>query len=120
LSKPLGKVADRLDLLGHTVAQCEKYFCYYSGDWSDTNRARFDQLRVALAAIDVPDEIGVGFYEAVKEFHEPAAGLRLARPDRTTLPGPRTAPSAEVHEADRRSGDPIALLDLCSPVIDAR
>jgi len=54
LSKPLGKVIDRIELLGHTLAHCEKEFSYLARlNEFDTDRFRFDQLREALATIDI-------------------------------------------------------------------
>jgi hypothetical protein len=54
LSKPLCEVIDRIELLGHTLAVCEKEFNYLSklNDF-DARRFCFDQLRTALAAVDV-------------------------------------------------------------------
>ncbi len=54
LTKPLGEVIDRIELLGHTLAHCEKEFSYLSRlNEFDINRYRFDQLRDALATIDI-------------------------------------------------------------------
>ncbi len=54
LSKPLGEVIDRVELLGHTLAHCEREFSFLSRLNSfDTEQFRFDQLRDALAMIDV-------------------------------------------------------------------
>ena len=54
LSKPLGEVVDRIELLGYTLAHCETEFLYLSRLCEfDTDRFRFDQLCEALATIDV-------------------------------------------------------------------
>jgi hypothetical protein len=54
LSKPLCEVIGRIELLGHTLDNCEKEFSYLSKlNGFDARRFRFDQLRSALAAIDV-------------------------------------------------------------------
>ena len=54
LSKPLGEVVDRIELLGHTLAHCQKEFSYLSqlNDF-DMNRFRFDQVRETRATVDV-------------------------------------------------------------------
>jgi hypothetical protein len=54
LSKPLRLVVDRLKLLGHTYAQCEKEFAFLArlNNFDDT-RFTFAALRDLLAAIDV-------------------------------------------------------------------
>jgi HEPN/Toprim N-terminal domain 1 len=54
MSKPLFEVIDRIELLGHTFANCEKEFTYLSHlNRFDTQRFRFEQLRAALATVDV-------------------------------------------------------------------
>jgi len=54
LSKPLFQVIDRIKLLGYTLANCEKEFYYLSRlNGFDAHRFRFDQLRTALATVDV-------------------------------------------------------------------
>ena len=54
LSKPLSEVIERIELLGHTQAHSEKEFTFLSRlNQFDTYRFRFDQLRDALATIDV-------------------------------------------------------------------
>jgi hypothetical protein len=54
MSKPLGQVVDRIALLGHTLAHCEREFEYLSGFTDfDTTQFRFDELKEALAMIDV-------------------------------------------------------------------
>ena len=54
MTKPLGQVIDRIELLGHTLNFCEREFLYLS-KLNDFNLKlfKFDQLREALAAIDV-------------------------------------------------------------------
>jgi hypothetical protein len=54
LSKPLGQVLDRIDLLGHTAAVCEREFAYHTGNFEIEQSAfPFSALRKALAAVDV-------------------------------------------------------------------
>lgn len=54
LAKPLGEVIDRIELLGHTLAICEKEFSFFSklNDF-DIEQFSFGQLREALATVDV-------------------------------------------------------------------
>lgn len=54
LSKTLGLVVDRIDLLGHTLASCEKEFRYLSELYGfDPERFRFQDLVSALACAPV-------------------------------------------------------------------
>jgi HEPN/Toprim N-terminal domain 1 len=54
MSKPLGQVVDRIALLGHTLAHCEREFEYLSAfNDFDPAQFRFDELKEALATIDV-------------------------------------------------------------------
>ena len=54
LSKPLGEVVERINLLGHTLALCEKEFLQLSklNDF-DPKKFSFRQLQQALATVDV-------------------------------------------------------------------
>lgn len=68
LSKPLFDVIDRIELLGHTLAVCEKEFSYLSKlNGFDTQRFRFDQLRAALATIEV-DAVSPNYGEGGENF----------------------------------------------------
>lgn len=54
MSKPLREVIDRIELLGHTLAVCEKEFNFLSKlNEFDVRRFRFDQLPAALVSVDV-------------------------------------------------------------------
>jgi hypothetical protein len=68
LSKPLLSVIDRLNLLGHTYTQCEREFDFLAGlNGFDRTRFRFEQLRDALAQVDV-DAISVDYGEGGEDF----------------------------------------------------
>jgi hypothetical protein len=82
LSKTLSEVVDRIELLGHTLAHCEKEFSYFSRlNEFNTNQFGFDQLRNALAIIDVqsmsPDygEMGEDFGKFFRREIAPRLGL---------------------------------------------
>ena len=54
VSKPLGQVVDRIELLGHTLEHCEREFEYLSGLNSFDNQLfTFEELKQALVSIDV-------------------------------------------------------------------
>jgi hypothetical protein len=53
LSKPFSKVVDRLELLGHTLANCENEFSYLARLAQLDEHFRFSQLSEALARVDV-------------------------------------------------------------------
>ena len=54
LSKPLGQVIERINLLGHTLAYARREFEFLSHLNSfDTDKFNFDQLAEALATVDV-------------------------------------------------------------------
>jgi hypothetical protein len=70
LSKPLGEVVDRVELLGHTLAHCEKEFLFLSRlNGFDPNRFRFDRLREALSTVDV-SSLSVDYGEGGEDFGE--------------------------------------------------
>src|ERR1700730_3974458 len=53
LSKPLGQVIERINLLGHTLAYARREFEFLSHLNSfDTDKFNFDQLAEALATVD--------------------------------------------------------------------
>lgn len=53
MSKPLWQVVDRIELLGHTLAHCEREFHFLAAfNDFDTERFTFDELRRALTLID--------------------------------------------------------------------
>ncbi len=68
LSKPLGEVVDRIALLGHTFAHCEKEFAYLSelNDF-DSSLFSFDQLRTALETVDV-DAVSADYGHGGEDF----------------------------------------------------
>jgi hypothetical protein len=54
LSKPLSQVIDRINLLGHTTAVCEREFSTLASfNGFDPNSFSFSDLRTALATVDV-------------------------------------------------------------------
>jgi hypothetical protein len=68
LSKPLAQVTDRLNLLGHTYAQCELEFDFLaSHNGFDRTRFQFELLRDALAQVDV-NTISVNYGEGGEDF----------------------------------------------------
>jgi hypothetical protein len=68
MSKPLGQVVDRIALLGHTVAHCEREFEYLSAlNDFDTSKFRFDELKEALSTIDV-NAISADYGEMGEDF----------------------------------------------------
>jgi hypothetical protein len=68
MSKPLGQVVDRIALLGHTLAHCEREFEYLSAFTDfDTAQFRFDELKEALATIDV-NAISADYGEMGEDF----------------------------------------------------
>lgn len=67
-SKPLGQVADRISLLGHTLEHCEKEFEYLAGlNGFDTELFQFAELREALTKIDV-NSISADYGEMGEDF----------------------------------------------------
>jgi HEPN/Toprim N-terminal domain 1 len=70
MSKPLGQVVDRIALLGHTLAHCEREFEYLSAFTDfDTAQFRFDELKEALATIDV-NAISADYGETGEDFEK--------------------------------------------------
>jgi hypothetical protein len=68
MSKPLYQVIDRISLLGHTYNQCEQEFAFLADlNGFDNNRFHFEQLRDALASVDVKT-ISVDYDEGSEEF----------------------------------------------------
>jgi HEPN/Toprim N-terminal domain 1 len=68
LSKPLGEVVDRIALLGHTLAHCEKEFADLSElNGFDSSRFSFDRLRTALESVDV-DAVSADYGEGGEDF----------------------------------------------------
>ena len=68
MSKPLGQIVDRIALLGHTLAHCEREFEYLSAfNDFDTAQFRFDELKEALATIDV-NAISADYGEMGEDF----------------------------------------------------
>lgn len=68
LSKPLDQVIDRLNLLGHTYAQCEKEFAFFAVlNRFDSDRFTFEHLRDALARVDV-NTISTNYGEGGEDF----------------------------------------------------
>lgn len=68
LSKPLAKVTERLNLLGHTYAQCEQEFAFLSclHDFNPDHFC-FEELRDALACVDV-NTISIDYGEGGEDF----------------------------------------------------
>src|ERR1700693_4600284 len=68
MSKPLGQVVDRIELLGHTLEHCEREFRYLSelNDFDD-QRFTFEELRQALVSIDV-SAISADYGEMEEDF----------------------------------------------------
>ena len=70
MSKPLGQVVDRIALLRHTLAHCEREFEYLSGFTDfDTTQFRFDELKEALAMIDV-NALSADYGETGEDFEK--------------------------------------------------
>jgi len=68
MSKSLGQVVDRIALLGHTLAHCEKEFEYLAGfNNFDTEQFQFEELKKALVAIDV-NAISADYGEMGEDF----------------------------------------------------
>jgi HEPN/Toprim N-terminal domain 1 len=68
MSKPLGLVVDRINLLGHTRAVCEKEFEFLAGfNASETGKFGFDELKRSLAEIDV-NSISADYGEMGDDF----------------------------------------------------
>lgn len=54
MSKPLGQVVDRIELLGHTLEHCEQEFDYLSDlNGFDNDIFTFEELKQALFSVDV-------------------------------------------------------------------
>jgi hypothetical protein len=68
LSKPLSLVVDRLNLLGHTYAQCEREFDFQAElHGFDKTRFKFGQLRDALTHVDV-NSVSLDHGEGSEDF----------------------------------------------------
>jgi hypothetical protein len=68
MSKPLGQVVDRIELLGHTLKHCEREFEYLSELNSfDDQRFTFEELKQALISIDV-NAISADYGEMGEDF----------------------------------------------------
>jgi hypothetical protein len=68
MSKPLSQVIDRIELLGHTLENCEREFKYLSVlNRFDDQRFTFEELKQALALIDV-NAISADYGEKGEEF----------------------------------------------------
>jgi hypothetical protein len=68
MSKPLSQVIDRITLLGHTYNQCEREFAFLADlNGFDSSRFRFEQLRNALASVDVK-AISTNYGEGGEDF----------------------------------------------------
>lgn len=94
LSKPLGKVIDRINLLGHTPAVCEKEFAALAEfNGFDAASFTFDNLREALGTLDVTalsPNYGDGREDFGKFFRReilPRLNLKKGGPDPMSLSG---------------------------------
>ena len=68
MSKPLGQIVDRIELLGHTLEYCKKEFEYLSRLNSfDVNRFTFEELKEALTSIDV-NAVSADYGEMGEDF----------------------------------------------------
>ncbi|ESY49007.1 MULTISPECIES: HEPN/Toprim-associated domain-containing protein [unclassified Mesorhizobium] len=83
LSKPLAQVIQRLNLLGHTYAQCEREFSYLASfNVFDSTRFTFEHLCDALGTVDVNTisaDYGEGGEDSGKFFRRelsPRLGLK--------------------------------------------
>ncbi len=91
LSKPLAQVVDRINLLGHTAAVCEKEFASLSAfNEFDVEAFPFHSLQEALAAVDV-NSISPNYGEGGEDFGKffrreifPRLGLDGTVTDRAT------------------------------------
>ncbi len=68
MARPLSQVADRIELLGHTLKHCEREFEHLSrfNDF-DNQRLTFDELKEALASIDA-NAISADYGEMGEDF----------------------------------------------------
>lgn len=68
MSKPLGQVIDRIELLGHTLKHCEREFQYLSQlNTFDDQLFTFEELKQALISIDV-NAISADYGEMGEDF----------------------------------------------------
>jgi hypothetical protein len=68
MSKRLGQVADRIELLGHTLQHCEREFeCLSRFNTFDDQRFTFEELKEALVSIDV-NAISADYGEMGEDF----------------------------------------------------
>jgi HEPN/Toprim N-terminal domain 1 len=68
MSKPLGQVVDRIELLGHTLKHCEREFRYLSElNTFDDQRFTHEELKQALLSIDV-NAISADYGEMGEDF----------------------------------------------------
>ena len=68
MSKPLGQVVDRIELLGHTLKHCEREFEFLSQlNTFDDQRFTFEELKQALVSIDV-NAISADYGEMGEDF----------------------------------------------------
>ncbi len=68
MSKPLGQVVDRIELLGHTLEHCKREFEFLSelNDFDD-QRFTFEELKQALASVDV-EAVSADYGETGEDF----------------------------------------------------
>ncbi|KYK50418.1 hypothetical protein A1D31_20130 [Bradyrhizobium liaoningense] len=94
LSKPLAHVIDRINLLGHTEAVCEREFAALASfNGFDANSFSFSDLRTALATVDV-QAISPNYGEGGEDFGKffrreilPRLNLKNGGPDPMELGG---------------------------------
>jgi hypothetical protein len=68
MSKPLGQVVDRIELLGHTLKHCEREFEFLSEfNRFDDQRFTFEELKQALVSVDV-NAISADYGEMGEDF----------------------------------------------------